>query len=343
MPISSAISIRFNKNTVVGNRGSSSEQPPFPVGRGVIKGSGFGVKPNDDVYFDDMESHSVGAVVGTLGRLNLSGSGGTSISTAQKSSGTRSYRHDYSLDRFPKVYLDFEIPVESAYQSCKLYFTGTISSEISAVWKFGRFGAGEVYSGVPHVAESYTSDVNAGAPETFSGEIVTSNGITSSSMDNTAEGIPEDVYLPNQWLFVESELYAGTVDNDDAQWQVKVNGTPVVLMTGRQYRTAAASNLIEWLITPVDGLDDATTINIIVYMDEFFSTGSRYRVIMSSSADPSATGTGIKRAAQVDTQWSDSEITYTAFNGSFMSGDTAYLHVYNNGQWVWTTPSFLVE
>ncbi len=302
----------------------------------TIAGSWFGTK-TESVYYDDFESRSVGAVSGSVGSLNWSLSTGSSISTSNPHSGTKSVVHNYSSNDFPKAYKTLSGVNRNVYMSCWFFFSGTVAA--GTVWKLGRVGYGTIYTGIARAGASYTSSGTTDHPQSFGGEIRTDpsgTGITSSSSHMTGTNTtPTAAFINGQWHFYEIEFYAGTLNGNDCYFEERVNGKITARWVNRLFLTDAYPNLPNWILTPINGMDNSPSITYSV--DEVYISESRSRVVMTDSATYSAS---TKWCAQEDlvNGWSDTLIYYKPKRGSFTQGATAYLHVFNNGVLVDTKP-----
>ena len=302
---------------------------------GTIAGTGFGTKSTTS-YYDDFEARETGATGGSIGDLVVSNSGGSSISTAVAHSGSKALSQDYSSESFPKIYKSLSGSSRHVYMSCWLRWSGSVAG--STVWKFGRVGAGAAYSGVPRAGESYVSS-GVPRPGGFGGEMVSSNGITGYGANADTLAADGSLYAEDTWQFYELEFDAGTADGSDSYFIVRVNNTVALEWDGKEYLTAANSQLPDWVLLPINGLDNAPSI--IMTIDELYIDESRARVIMTDNATYSIS---TKYSAQPVTAWSDTSISYTQKRGEIGIGETAYLHVFNNsGALVHTTPGFTVE
>lgn len=298
----------------------------------TITGSGFGTK-SESVYYDDFESRTVGAVSGSVGSINWSISAGSSVSTANPHSGTKGIQHNYASNDFPKAYKQLS-NANRVYMSCYLYFSGTIAA--GSVWKMGRVGSNggvspQVYNGSPHVGASYTSTGTVNHPVSYGGEIVTgsASSITSSAANMSGYNTtPTAAFVPDSWLFYEIEFYTGTIDGSNCLFEERVNGGIVSRWINRPFLTTDNSNLLDWILLPINGLDNSPPI--VYSLDELYITESRNRIVMTDTSNPAI---ATKRSLQEDLEggWSDSLIYYLPKRGNFTQGDTAYLQIYNDG------------
>ena len=310
--------------------------PGSPSGNYAIQGAGFGSRPSVTPTFDDFESESVGAVGSSVGNLSVSFEPGMSIVDAGSYSGTKCLSHDFSVNDFPKLYRALSGLQPKGYMAQHVKVTGSNSE--STVYKYGRVGAGATYSGNPKFGESYTS--SSLVPESFGGEVVTSNGIVGfgANADYLAPD-PSVIYTPDVWHFYELEWDAGTVGNGDSFFEARCDGSPAVRFVGIEFLTAANSNLPDWVLTFINGFDQGP--NVTALMDNVYVDESRARVVMTDSA---TYANATKWAVQPITAYSDTEVTCEPKRQGFGIGDAAYLHLFDNsGSLVSSGSSFTVE
>lgn len=307
--------------------------PPSNIIANVDMAGGLTTTP----YYDDFESRATGVTGLNIGSMYISDNtqGGVTIATADKHSGSKSLRVDYTNFSFPE-YGKAMNPTNRAYQACWFKFNGTTNT----VWKFGRFGYGTPYGGSPHVAASYTSSNNV--PSAFSGEVVTgANGgtITSYSDHNTATASPSSRFTPNVWHFYEMELYTGTVDGNNMHWEERIDGVATTKINNRPYLTSANPNLITWMISPMDGMGVNTNVQLSV--DEMYVDESMARVVLTDNATYASS---TKWSIQPIRGKSNSGVTFDTRRGMFNIGDTGYYHCFNHlGTLIYSSGALTVQ
>ena len=307
-------------------------------GVGTINGTGFGTKPLTTPYYEDFQGVTLGNQTGTVAGMVISGSGGTSCIDTDSNSGSKCLSHLFTAVDFPKIYKSLSGTEERFYSSCAFKTTGSTNATPTAVWKFGRIGSNVEYSGLPHAGESWTSSGISSTPTGTGMEVVNSNGIVASSVDNTATASISAEFTTNTWHFYEFEFYAGTVNNSDAVIVVRYNNVELLNWTNVPYLTTASPLLPEWYLTPFNGLDGLHPITLL--MDDLYMDESRCRVIMTDNASYASS---TKWATQPITSWSDTSIGYTAKRQSFAVDDTAYLHAFDDdGSLVYSGSSITV-
>ena len=299
----------------------------------VISGAGFGAKTGTP-YYDDFQSEPVGAITGAIGGLSVSNTLGLSIIDSDSNSGTKCVDKDYSNGDFPKIFRSLSGLNDRVYMSCFIKTSGNGGD----VWKHGRVGSNAEYNGTPHAGSSYSSTIGSPVPEVFAGEIVTSDGITTTWVQNTSVVSPE-VLTPNVWHFYELEFYAGTVDTNDSYFYERIDGQATVVWENRPYLTTANSDLPDWVMTVINGHDGVNTLTML--MDDFYSDESLARVVMTDNA---VYANSTKRAVQPIESYTDTQVTTARKRQGFSVGETAYLHLFDNdGVLVDSGSSFLVE
>ncbi len=282
--------------------------------------TGFGSKSSLP-YFEDFEDQAPGAAVSPVGRIHLSHSPGQTISTARAFDGTRSLQNLYSTNPWPHDYLVLSGTRPRFYFSCHLYYSGTLTG--ARVWKQGRIGAGEVYSGLPHAGESWTA--NDSLPQHFGGGSTNSNGNHTWSKHNTAAPNSVEVYDLNRWMFYEFEHYSGTVNNSDAVTRATVDGVPVLIWDQRPYLTSATPTLPQWFITVINGLDGDPPV--LVNMDRVYADESRARVVFTNSANYGASSLF---NIQPIVSYADTQIVTQRNTPSFSLGETVHVHAWTD-------------
>lgn len=305
----------------------------------TITGSGFGTKTTGTPLYDDWESASVGLVGSTIGQLNVSSTGATSITSSLSHSGTKSLKHDYLTQDFPKLYREFAARSRYARMSCWWRWTGSISS--SSVWKLLRFNtdAADPYSGMNRFSAEYTAGAGADRPASFSGITFIDGAINESSGSNEVAD-RMDLFTPDAWHFIEWEIDAGTVNGNNATIRQKVDGVENIRYTNTPFLTTANPNEIKFIMSVINGLDGATSRNVQYYVDELYSDGSLCHVVMTNSAEYTSS---TNWAEQPVVSWADGLIECNYNRGSFTIGSTAYRHVFNSsGALVHSTTGFTV-
>lgn len=293
-----------------------------PAGSYIITGTGFGTKASGLSISNNFELETVGAVVTSPGGLNVSNKTGTSIVNSGSHSGNNCISQDYSLEGFPKIYHSLSGLQTRFYMSCWVKWSGTVTG--ATVWKFGRVGANTTYSGNPKAGETYTS-TDQNTPASFGGEIVSSSGIVGYGANATLAPSASAIYTADAWHFYELEFYTGTVDGNDSYFVVRVDGINAVVWSGIEFLTTALSDLPDWILTPINGLDGAPPITML--LDDLYIDESRARVVMTDNATYASS---TKWAVQPILTYSDTEITVTKSRQVFSIGESAFLHLFDD-------------
>lgn len=301
---------------------------------------GLGVKTSTP-YYDDFESRSLGAPPNPMGDLTISNLSGRTITT-NSHSGSRVLECAYtggisSPGRFPKAYLTLSERSNKVYFCCWFKFSGG-SSGGSNVWKFLRFNntsGSDPYVDSNKFSHEMTSGDGVGTPASHSESIMVDGAYTTTAVDQ----IPADDTLPNlfpnnQWFFYEAYIDAGTVGNLDAQIIVKSNNKVALNFTNRNYLSATNPLGVRFVLTPMNGFDNATTSTLISYMDEIYVDNSLARCVMTDSATYS-TSTAGTRCVQVLSATTAEGAYLIKKRGLFTEGQTAYYHFWDvNGAYV---------
>lgn len=214
-------------------------------------------------------------------------------------------------------------------------YTRTYWATQTNVWKFGRIGntLNDAY-GPNRFSHEYTGTLASSLSSSF---YAIDNGYGPTAGNNLV-GYNPLLITPDSWHFYEQFATAGTVDGLDATYEVRINGIPSVRFAGASFRTPAKPELIQTILSPINGLDNqwqAGKSNTQMWMDEVYVTDSLNRLVITDNSTYSAS---TNWAVQEDVSWTDSLIYYKQNGGSFTSGTTQHLHVIANGVPVFTAP-----
>lgn len=270
--------------------------------------------------------------------MNLSQAGGTSIATdARHGVGLQSYRHDYNAIDFPKVFIEYPERTQRAYFAGYFRYSGTGGP--TNVWKFLRFGNGEVYF-ANRFADEYTSTGGVPRPSSLSATLYTEEGEYVEYSGTSDVPSRADLFTQDVWHFYEAEIDAGTVDGNDCFVEVRLDGVPTVRFTGSSLRTPLHPELLSYVLTPMTGLDGPIR-DIHMWLDDVYTDGDRARVVMTDSASYASS---TRWAVQPVVSWSDEAIVIEPHRGAFAVGASAHLHVFNaSGAHVFTMPTTVEE
>lgn len=204
-----------------------------------------------------------------------------------------------------------------------------------SVWKFGRIGntLNDAY-GPNRFSHEYTGTLASSPSSSF---YAIDNGYGPTAGNSLVSYNPL-LITPDSWHFYEQFATAGTVDGLDATYEVRINGIPSIRFAGASFRTPAKPELIQTILSPINGLDNQWQVgksNTQMWMDEVYVTDSLNRLVITDNSTYSAS---TNWAVQEDVSWTDSLIYYKQNGGSFTSGTTQHLHVISNGTPVFTTP-----
>jgi len=302
---------------------------PHTLRDAQITGSGFGAKLASTPYYDDFESEPLGPTGTSINELIVSTVGATNIVDSDSNSGTRCVSHLFTAIDFPKIHKSLSGTGKTVYMSCALKISGSTGANAS-IWKLGRVGAGPAYDGVPKASTEYSQTFVTDRPTNVTSTMTTEptagneTDTTDSSHNTAADGTISSIYIPDVWLFYEVELYGGTIDASDAYFSERVSGKDTTLFENRPFLTTVNSSLLDWVMTPINGLDGLHAITYL--MDDIYIDESRCRVVMTDTALYSA---ATKFAVQPIVEWSDTKVVYTAKRQNFAVSDTAYIHAFD--------------
>lgn len=309
-----------------------------------ITASGIGTK-STDVAFEDFESLPVGAISGTAGILRISNSNGVEITTAQSWSGTKSLMCNFAGNDFPKIYRALAGLSQKVYYNCRFRIETTTPSANTNVWKFGRVtndptnpyrdspSSGNVWTA------QYTSQIGDVKPMNYSSAtgIDTATGTAGKVSGN---GAITDI-VTDSWMFYEIDFDAGTVNGANCYSEEKFNLKTITKNINYSFRTTMFPQLVPHAMSPICGLDGYNATKM--YIDEFYITASRARVLLSDNA-VFANSTPNKIFAQPDlpSGWTDAGVYIKPRWGTFTSGQTAYYHIWDDNGVLVNTQSVVV-
>jgi hypothetical protein len=227
-------------------------------------------------------------------------------------------QHNYAVNDFPKDYISLT-GKQRFFFFAYIKFSGNAAG--ASVWKLGRIGSGQVYFGYPRAGESYGADP---MPSVLMGEVWTLDRMVEYAGSNTAGPDAESAYVKDKWMAYTFEFYAGTPGNKDAYTRVHVDGKPVAVWNNHYYRTtSAASELPQWFLTPINGIDGSPAL--IVNLDGVYWDESNSRVIFTDNAVFSQS---TKFNIQPITSYSDTRVAGDVYAPSFARGATVHRHVW---------------
>lgn len=309
-----------------------------------ITASGIGTKSND-VAFEDFESLPVGAISGSAGILNISNPSGVAITTAQAWTGTKSLVCNFAGNDFPKIYRTFAGLTQKLYYSCRLRIETTAPSANTNVWKLGRVtnDPTDPYRNLPNTGNvwttQYTSQIGDVKPRAYS-SATGIDTVTGTAGKVTGSGSMSDI-VTDSFMFYQIDFDAGTVNGADCYAEESFDLKSITKNINFSFRTTMFPQLVPHAMTPICGLDGTNTTKM--YIDEFYITASRARVVLTDNATY-ANSTKSKIFAQPDLAggWSNEGVYITPRWGTFISGETAYYHIFNDSGVLSNTQSVVV-
>jgi hypothetical protein len=315
-------SLAYAAPTVTGMSGTASDGATIS-----ISGSAFGTKSAAaPFYWGDFESATVGQTAFQAGLDNL---GSDLIALPYVSSdrplgGKKSLRMDYLVNKdslFPRVGKG-GLNATEVYVSVWMYWLHTAGSGGSPfIFKVVRGGANPPYSGDPRFYETIRPD--------------NSGGVTwgdRGSVDSTGVPTYDDTFNAGQnsgaWHHMEYYYKLSTPGVADGVYQTWVDGVLNANITNTMSRAAGNSALINYVMSPYDGIDSYGVTNAYsVWVDDFYIDTTRARVEIGDAATLASCKT---RFVQPATKWTDSSISVSLSLNTFASGSKVYLYVFDS-------------
>ncbi len=306
------------------------------------------------LFFNNFDSATLGASATTIESTTGSGlylyqpTGNSAVPVVNDRaySGAQSLSVSYAASgaNFPQ--LGWQLPYTTRYLYMSFWTYHQISSLpcASHVWKHARSGCGQYYHSAPGTPYFYqTLAPGAATGEMNSGDM----GYADGSLDGTAVTIIEESstvtqYGPslNEWTFLEY-IYAlpSPYGNTNGGCIMLSNGqgtfyppftnrnTGAAAVTGMT-AVADASLLTSWAISVFDGFSFSSgdTNVYTLHADEFYMDAAIERVVLTDSPTYSSS---TLFAMQPILTWNPFTITATLNTPGFVTGQTAYLHVFN--------------
>jgi hypothetical protein len=289
----------------------------------VIEGSGFGVKNLQSIY------ENFDSLTGGVGALDVVNSGGVSLDSSIKYSGSKSIRCEFLIEDFPKIFAALQHP-QKVYASFRVRYSG--DPTYTNVWKFGRIGAGAIYSGIPHALSNFTAaEVSGWLPYSNGSVVAVASPANGSWSGNMTDTVNPNIVL-GEWMTFQYWFDAGTVGNSDFWFKEQQNDLVTSQWVDKEYLSTGGPSLPEWFITPMDGYPrnsalGAPPASLIGHMDEvYISQDPKYIVFSDTAILANATKTFVGN----DFAWHDDKIWLAKNIGRFNVGDTVYCHIHND-------------
>lgn len=204
------------------------------------------------------------------------------------------------------------------------------------VWKFGRIG--NTLSD-PYHANRWHHEFTGTLPVAQSSALYSiENELTPYSGGSGSNG-DQVSYNPllitkDTWHFYEQWATAGTLNGADSTYEARIDGVPTTRFINGNFKTNGKPDGIQSILTPIDGLDcqwnGTAKSNTQMWMNGVYTSASLSRIIMTDTASYAA-ATNWELQSDLLAGWSDTQIYYRPVKGSFTSGQTAYLQIFNNG------------
>ena len=210
-------------------------------------------------------------------------------------------------------------------------FTHVFWAPRTNVWKFGRFGN---RPNDPYFNNRYTHEYVGTVPASFTGNLASDEHGNEKYNANNEVSASSVLMTSGNWYYVQMRAKAGTVEGNDAFFEIRLNGIPICRYTGGSFRTTSRQNQLYGVLTPICGLDctwnGSAHSNTQMWIDEMHTTCSDRYLVMTDSPTYSAS-TKWREQPELSGGWTDTQIYYTPKRGNFTQGATAYLHVVVNG------------
>lgn len=298
---------------------SVSDNTPAHGQSVTVTGSGFGSKSSAaPLLWDDFEDGTVGASVGTSGKVSW-GTDGTApeFSTTNNRGGVSTKNARAVLagsnvdgnyhDMFYKDGLDLS---GKAYIGFWAYFNSYAPGNQVKYWRIGSGGTGgyPTYSyfrtdGWGRYQYTYPSGSDCG----------------SAGGGSWYDGVEDNIF--GEWIFVELIADFGSVGSSNGSIHVFVNG---VDQGGEDnYQLLTSSSCLPSSVRFGEYLQDAdgTTTN---YFDDIYVDNTWARVVIGNA---STYASSTQREVQRVSSWGDTAIAFTVNQGGFDPGETAYIYV----------------
>ncbi len=317
------------------------DRPAGGAGTYVISGlTGLGTKTGTP-YYENFEARTTGSLSGPVGSLMISNTPGGSITNTFAHSGSKSIRHAFASEHFPKHYLPLSGTQRKVRCSCWLYIEGASgTSGDNNVWKFARAGAGNPYDGYPAFRPSYTSGSLATVPNAFSGEVRDEDGgMAGYSAQNTSVIEPATAFTTGAWHYCRWLYDFGTVGGSDGVMIERCDHKETVNIVNRAVLIREPAKYPEWMFTPMDGFDDEVPGSLVFHLDELLIDESWCAWVITDNSSWAASN---KFSEQIINSWGSSA-SANKRRGMFSVGETAYHHLFNSsGVLTHTSAAFTV-
>lgn len=196
------------------------------------------------------------------------------------------------------------------------------------VWKLGRIGN---TLDDPYHQNRYHHEFTGTIPTSQTSALYsTENGyapyIASNQVSYNPLSLTEDT-----WHFYEIWATAGTLNGNDSTFEARINNIPCTRFMGGSFKTNSRPDGIRSILTPLCGLDNQWQVGkskTQMWMNGIYTTASLQRIVMTDTADYNA-ATNWELQEDLEGGWTDNRIYYKPIKGSFVSGATAYLQIFN--------------
>lgn len=281
----------------------------------TIRGSGFGAKsPAAPFRWDDFES----------------GAPGDPVANWQYHSTYQQYRPAYSVEktRFPGAQSVYQHYMDGNYGCALLIYPLPDFQEIYiSGWWYNEVGGGlsrntkilNLSGGEGYGKSAPPQNRTDMYPSTSSGHMYTSTPSGESLHDYSLRGST----FPGEWMRLERYVDVGTVNGNDGVSVIKRNLQDWARVEGTLYSDASKYTLL--LITHYFAMDTGTPRPWMKsFWDEMYVDITPARIEIGDAPTWNAC---THREIQIPQAWDNGNITFQVNQGSFPSGQTAYLYV----------------
>lgn len=304
----------------------------------TFNGSGFGAKSTvEPLYWDTFDEYADGTVDTSTGLFtvtfdtpNVPPADRPTVESNRSFSGAKSLRMTYPTGPysgdgvFPKTGLTIVPGVESIYINAQVYWERIAGSGTAVmIFKWARAGSGtnftvdpvDYYRAQPQFHESLQPNISGVVPDENADVAYVNNG--SGVADNNISVSPSSGVWSLRRYQYRMHTSAGFFRTYAAQ-----DGGAEGLNANLSGATADSGDVINWVITPFDGLDQYGTTNAYrMYIDDLWIDSTPHEVWLTSANTWAAS---LRRAQLKPTAWADNQVIAERNDGLFGSGDTVH-------------------
>lgn len=298
---------------------------PAHGGQVTISGSAFGTKPTAaPVIWDNFETGAFNRVTpwsstgNPAGLLTVAASGvnarhpNSLYNTTANFPGTDGWATLSGGSDSPSWYCQYWFKLDNDWNWGTSAVQGTPNSNLANVKIFRMWSTGNVSENFAVAAHGWENSV-----------IVTTENISAQPADYTAGGYLTD-WTKGVWHLFQFEFKDSGQGVADGVFRWWIDGKLEFESTNWITRSASAAYKRVYGLGFFNSNGDASTDPNHFYMDDAYIDNSWARVELGNNASYEAC---THREIQVPVSWSTSAVTFTVNQGSFNTGDTAYVFV----------------